>query len=115
MAHEHILDATEENFGVILRSRKPVVVDFWAAWCGPCRMLAPLLEDMAERYSSSVRVAKVNVDEQSTLALTYGVRTIPTVMVFRGGEPVHTQVGVGSKRVLKALFEQALTPDAEGG
>lgn len=112
MASDFILDATEDNFNAVLTSRKPVVVDFWAGWCGPCRMLAPMLEELAERHAASVRVAKVNVDESGELALAYGVRNIPTLLVFRDGEPVHRQVGVGSKKELKALFEVAAGPDA---
>ena len=108
MANEAILEAHEANFSSILKSRKSVVVDFWAEWCGPCHTLAPILDELADAYAGKVRVAKVNIDHNPGLASRYGVRSIPTLLVFRGGEVVETRVGAGSKREMSSLFEQAL-------
>lgn len=79
---------TEENFeNEVLNSDKPVLVDFWAQWCGPCRMLGPIIEEIANDYEGKVKVGKVNVDEQPNLASKYGIASIPTVIVFKNGKP----------------------------
>ena len=106
MAHEHILDVDDSSFDAILRSRVPVVVDFWAGWCGPCRVIAPMLEALAETHAGKVRVAKVDVDVASTTARTYGIRSIPTLLLFHKGEVVQQQVGA-DKRDLERLFDKA--------
>lgn len=110
MASDYIMDITDDRMDAILRSRKPVIVDFWAGWCGPCKTLAPWLEDFAERYNGRVRVAKVDVDANMRLASEFGVRSIPTLIVIRKGEEVARQVGVQSKRDLAGVFEAALAP-----
>lgn len=90
---------TEENFeNEVLNSDKPVLVDFWAQWCGPCRMLGPIIEEIANDYEGKVKVGKVNVDEQPNLASKYGIASIPTVIVFKNGKPEKTLVGLQFKK-----------------
>ncbi|MGP1349094.1 MAG: thioredoxin [Stomatobaculum sp.] len=97
---------TEQNFeSEVLQSDKPVLVDFWASWCGPCRMLAPVIAELAEEYEGRARVGKVNVDEQQALAVRYRVSSIPTVIVFKNGEPVASSVGVRPKAQLEELLK----------
>ncbi len=92
----------------ILKSSAPVLVDFWAEWCGPCRSLAPILDEVAAEMGEGARVVKVNVDEQRELAMKYGIRGIPTLIFFKGGEPKKTLVGVQSKaELLTSLKELA--------
>ncbi len=97
---------TEQNFeSEVLQSDKPVLVDFWASWCGPCRMLAPVIAELAEEYEGRAKVGKVNVDEQQALAVRYRVSSIPTVIVFKNGEPVASSVGVRPKAQLEELLK----------
>lgn len=97
---------TEQNFeSEVLQSDKPVLVDFWATWCGPCRMLAPVIAELAEEYEGRVKVGKVNVDDQQALAIRYRVSSIPTVIVFKNGEPVASSVGVRPKAQLEELLK----------
>ena len=100
---------TAANFDEeVLNSSIPVIVDFWAEWCVPCRMVAPILHEIAEEYDGKIKVAKVNVDEESDLASNYNIISIPTVMVFSGGEISNQQVGAGSKEAMEALFKDLL-------
>jgi thioredoxin 1 len=107
MASPSILTLTQENFAQqVLQSRAPVLVDFWAEWCGPCKMIAPLLDELADEYDGKVKIGKVNIDEQQNLAAEYGVRAIPTLLVFHNGQVTDQIVGARSKRDLKASLDR---------
>lgn len=101
------LRITTENFEAeVLNSALPVLVDFYADWCGPCKMLAPTVAELAEEYEGRVRVGKLNVDEQPELAIRYNVASIPTLLLFRNGEPVAKSVGYCEKAELTALLDR---------
>ena len=97
---------TKENFEAeVLQSAKPVLVDFWATWCGPCRMLAPIIEELAAEYEGKAVVGKVNIDEQPELAEVFGIQSIPTLLVFKDGQIVDMAVGYRPKEQLEKLLE----------
>ena len=97
---------TQANFEEeVLRSDKPVLVDFWATWCGPCRMLAPTIAQIAEEQEGVIKVGKIDVDEQPELAIRYGIASIPTLKVFKNGEVVKSSVGVIPKAMIEAMFQ----------
>ena len=107
MAGKNVLQATDNNFSSeVLGSEVPVVVDFWAVWCGPCRMVAPILDELAGEFDGKVIVAKLNVDENPSTAANYGIRSIPTLLVFKNGELIKQHVGAASKPKLRALFDE---------
>ena len=96
---------TEQNFEEeVLKSDKPVLVDFWATWCGPCRMLAPTIEKIAEEQEGVIKVGKIDVDEEPELAAKYGIASIPTLMVFENGEVKTSSVGVQPKAMIEAML-----------
>lgn len=101
-----ITDATFED--VVLKSDKPVLVDFWAAWCGPCRMVGPIVDELSNEYDGQAVVGKVDVDANQQFAAKYGVRNIPTVLIFKDGQVVDKQVGVAPKNVYSNKIEAAL-------
>lgn len=103
------LEITESNFEeVVLKSDKPVLVDFWAEWCGPCRMVGPVVDELANDYDGKAVVGKLNVDTEGAVAQQFGVRNIPTLLVFKNGEIVDKQVGATSKQVLAAKLDGAM-------
>jgi thioredoxin 1 len=103
------LEITDANFEeVVLKSDKPVLVDFWAAWCGPCRMVGPVIEEISNEYSEKAVVGKVDIDSNQEYAAKYGVRNIPTVLVFHNGEIVGRQVGVAPKNIYTEAIEKLL-------
>jgi len=107
MAALNIVQLTQENFASeVLQSPTPVLVDFWAEWCGPCKMISPVLDELAAEYDGRIKIAKVNIDEQQGLAAQYGIRAIPTLLLFQQGQVAEQIVGLKSKRDLKVSFDR---------
>ena len=99
----------EDNFqNVVLQSKSPVMVDFWAQWCGPCLATAPVLEELAKEYAGKIDFAKVDVDANGPLAAKYGIAAIPTMLVFKGGQPVQQIMGYKPKKELKKVLDEVL-------
>jgi thioredoxin 1 len=104
----NVTEFSDTNFqDDVLKSDKPVLVDFWAPWCGPCRMIAPLVEELAKEYEGTVKIGKVNIDDNPSVAMNYGVNSIPTLMIFKGGQVVDRFVGVQPKSRLQQAIDAA--------
>ena len=107
MAAPNIVTLTADNFATeVLKASAPVLVDFWAEWCGPCKMIGPILDELAQEYDGRVKIGKVNIDDQQGLASEYGVRAIPTLLVFHQGQVADQMVGLRSKRDLKTSLDR---------
>lgn len=107
MAGANVFTLSQENFKAeVVESTEPVLVDFWAPWCSPCRMIAPVIDELASDYAGKVKVGKVNVDENRQIAIEFGVMSIPTLIVFKGGKAVERIVGFKPKNELAALLEK---------
>lgn len=102
------LAITKENYEEVLASQLPVVIDFWAEWCGPCRMIAPVVEELAAEYEGKVLIGKCDVEDNDEIVARYGVRNIPTIVFIKDGRTVDKQVGAVSKDVLKEKIEKLL-------
>ena len=106
---KNLVEFSVDNFQKeVLEAPVPVLVDFWAPWCGPCRMIAPLVEQIAEEFAGRARIGKINVDDNEDIATQYNVRSIPTLLVFKGGQVVGQQTGASTKDVIAKLVERFL-------
>ena len=109
MANELIKHVSDSSFDAdVLKSDKPVLVDFWAEWCGPCKAIAPTLDELATAYDGKLQIAKINVDENRAVPAKFGIRGIPTLMVFKNGQLAATQVGAVNKAQLSAFIDKQL-------
>lgn len=105
----NLIQVTDASFEAdVVKSDIPVLVDFWAEWCGPCRMVAPILEELSKEYEGKVKIVKLNVDENNVSAATYGVRGIPTLLLFKAGQVIGTKVGALPKGQLSAFIDSSL-------
>ncbi|MAJ52351.1 MAG: thioredoxin [Flammeovirgaceae bacterium] len=103
------VEITDSNFEEIINSDKPVLVDFWAEWCGPCKMIGPVVEELANEFENKAIIGKVDVDTNPEVSAKFGIRSIPTLLIFKGGEIVDKQVGAVPKSVLSEKIEAQLT------
>ncbi len=100
---------TDDNFEVeVMQSDRPVLIDFWATWCGPCRMIAPIVEELADLYNDKAKIGKVDVDENQQIAIKYGVRSIPTILIFKDGKIKDTIIGAVPKSQIESKLKAAL-------
>jgi thioredoxin 1 len=110
---EHVNEVSDNSFEKeVLQSDKPVLVDFWAAWCAPCRMLAPTVEAVAEKYAGNARVVKLNVDENPAISQRYGIKGIPTLILFKGGKEEERVVGATSKEAISRMIDKHVMANA---
>ena len=108
MAAANIVTLSTTNFDAeVLKSAVPVLVDFWAEWCGPCKMIGPVLDELAGEYAGKIKIGKVNIDEQNALAVQFRIQSIPTLLVFKGGQVIEQMVGAKSKPALRASLDKA--------
>ncbi len=106
---DKVIHATDADFdATVLQSDEPVLVDFWAQWCGPCKMIAPALDELAESYSGRAKVVKIDIDQNRATAMKYHVRSIPMLLLFKGGQVQATQIGAVGKAQLGQMIEKAL-------
>ena len=106
---EHITEVTDDSFeDEVLKSSEPVLVDYWAEWCGPCKMITPVLEEIAADYNGKIKVVKLNIDDNPDTPPKFGIRGIPTLMLFKGGEVEATKVGALSKSQLTAFIDSSI-------
>ena len=106
---ENLIEFTDDNFDAeVLKSDLPVFVDFWAEWCGPCKMIAPIVEEIAGDYNGKVKVGKVNVDFNNQVAMQYGIRGIPALLVFKGGAVANQIVGAGPKNNITQILDEVI-------
>ncbi len=109
MTSQFLGEATDDNFeGEVLKSDKPVLIDFWAPWCGPCKAIGPIVEEVAAEYQGKIKVMKLNVDEAQKSAIAYGVRSIPTLIMFKNGKISDTLVGLVPKEKLETFINKSL-------
>ena len=109
-AGSHAVEATDANFEELIQSDKPVLVDFWAEWCGPCKMIGPVVEQLAGEYEGRAIVAKMDVDQNSQVPAKFGIRSIPTLMVFKNGKLVDKVIGAVPRNVLEDKLNAAMEP-----
>ncbi len=110
MSHEAITHVSDDQFDAqVLQSSEPVLVDFWAEWCGPCKMIAPILDELAGSYAGKLKIAKVNIDHNQKTPRNYNVRGIPTLMIFKDGKVQATQIGAVGKKQLTQLIDNAIS------
>jgi thioredoxin 1 len=109
MAAKNIVTLTSQNFDTeVIKSEQPILVDFWAEWCGPCKMLGPVLDELATEFDGRARIGKVNIDDHQDLAVQFGIQSIPTLLVFKGGQVVGQSVGAKPKAALRQVLDAAV-------
>lgn len=109
MGNENIIQATSSNWeSEVLKSEKPVFVDFWAEWCGPCRMVGPVVEEIAKTYSDKIKVVKLNVDENQDIAMKYGIQSIPSLLIFKNGKEIKRTIGAAPKDTYIKFINDAI-------
>ena len=109
-AGSHAVEATDANFEELIKSDKPVLVDFWAEWCGPCKMIGPVVEQLAGEYEGKAIIAKMDVDQNAQIPAKFGIRSIPTLMVFKNGQLIDKVIGAVPKNVLEQKLQAAMEP-----
>jgi thioredoxin 1 len=109
MENEHIIIGTDANFAKeVIDSELPVLVDFWAPWCGPCRVVGPIVEDLAAEYAGKARVVKINTDENQEISRAFGIMSIPTLAIFKGGKVVDGVIGAAPREMLRELLDKQM-------